>query len=181
MNRRDMRAWPAGAKSSDRWHERRAHRWNTLRFALVFVVVNLHTLRRASEIGYMAIFALVSSLAIYDFIQSRPRTRFDGLGYMATWLAVSVYGLAVSVAVIGPAGAFFGLSRFLFAVPVLFAFVAYTDSRKDFARHIEVMCGFVALAALTVPLQMAVGPIAWFAEASERGGRSATVPCSATS
>jgi type IV secretory pathway VirB2 component (pilin) len=86
------------------------------------------------------------------------------------WVAIAVFGLLTSLLLIAPSGAVQGFIRFLFAAPIFMALVLYTENHADLKKHLATFVGFFAIASLTLPLQMVIGPISWFAEISERGG-----------
>lgn len=145
-------------------------RSNTWGFAFVFVIVNLHVLRNVAAAPYLAVYALVSLWALNRAIVQINRRRDLSLGMPAIWVITAAIGFLSAVAISGMTAATYGLVRYLFAIPVFFAFVAYTESRHDLLSHIRTMCAFFALGALTVPLQYVTGPITFFAAASERAG-----------
>ena len=141
------------------------------RFAIVFVVVNLHTMRRVAEIPYLLIYSAISLLVLNDALRKRRCGKpAIAVTPITIWLSVALLGLLTSLVTISVTGAFTGLSRFLFALPVFFAFVAYTRDSSQLQRHISFMVSFFTLASLSIPLQIVTGPIPWFAEASQRAG-----------
>jgi hypothetical protein len=142
---------------------------NTTKFAVVFFVVNLHLLRNVATIPYLAAYAAVSGAVLVSFCLD-PRTRQMRLGLPLIWLVVALAGTAVSLLVIPWSAALYGASRFLFVTPIFLAFVQYTASRRELVSHVRCMTLFFVVAALTIPLQIATGPVSWFAEDSERGG-----------
>jgi len=144
---------------------------NGLKFAIVAVVVNLHTLRNLSFATYIAIYAVVSGVLVADFlIRMAKDERRLGWGPFVAWLAASLLGALISLGTISASGALTGLSRFLFAMPIFMALYLYTDDLEQLRGHVKTLVVFFALASLTLPMQIVTGPISWFAGATERGG-----------
>ncbi|MGW3546359.1 hypothetical protein ACWDHH_01090 [Janibacter hoylei] len=148
----------------------RASRANAWGFAIVFIVVNLHVLRNVALMPYLAVYAVVSLWVLNRAIARLARTPQVSLGLPTAWIAAAGIAFASTLAISGAGTALYGLSRYLFALPVLLAFIAYTDSPRDLLTHIRTMCVFFAVGALTVPLQYLTGPITFFADSSERAG-----------
>ncbi|MDP3950824.1 hypothetical protein [Microbacterium sp.] len=142
---------------------------NSLKFAIVFWVVNLHLLRNLATLPYLALYGLISAVVVLSFMFGVKRSRLS-LSLPTLWLLIAVVGALVSSFVIPVSAALYGLSRFLFAAPIFLALVQYTDSRNDLLLHIRSVTLYFAVAALTVPLQFVVGPISWFADDSSRAG-----------
>ncbi|TFC93277.1 MULTISPECIES: hypothetical protein [Cryobacterium] len=144
---------------------------NPVKFAMVFLVVNLHLLRNVSVSLYLALYLLVTAYVTIQYLSKR-KSRFvvaEGLAFHL-WVMAALFAFATSLVLISPIGAVEGLSRFLFAAPIYMAFVLYTDTFEDLRGHLITFAGFFAIASLSLPLQFLVGPISWFASASERGG-----------
>lgn len=146
----------------------RSGRSDALRFALVFVVVNLHLLRNLTPL-YFALYGLIFVFVLCDFVGGRAwrRCRTD---LIFAWIIVGVLGFMVSSVLSGLPAAAYGLSRLLFALPVFLAFASYTPDVQALKGHISTMITFFTVAVSTIPLQLVVGPIGWFVETSERGG-----------
>lgn len=165
---RAWRAWPVAGRSptvdSRLMNDR-------VRFAVVFVVVNLHTLRRFSEALYLVVYAAVAAMAVNDSLRGARKGRLtESTSGIIIWVGVAAVGLATSLVIISTGAAVTGMARFLFASPVFFAFLAYTPSAAVLRQHISFMVSFFAIASLSIPLQLVTGPIDWFADASTRGG-----------
>ena len=160
---------PASAPANKAVSEPKPDHRNEIHFIIVFSVINLHTFRRFSEVLYLAIYALTMLFVVNKFVAKKGRMTDGGLGIFA-WIMVGVVGFVVSLVTISPFGAFTGLSRFLFAAPLFFAFVAFTDNIRQLRNHISYMVAFIAAAALTLPLQERFGAVDWFGEASVRAG-----------
>ena len=144
---------------------------NQAKFAIVAVIVNLHTLRNLSFAGYIAIYALMLVILLFEFLLwAQKSDRRYGWGPLVTWVLFAACAFVVSIALISPGGAVTGLSRFLFALPILLALTLYTDSLKDVRDHMATLVVIFAVASATLPLQIVTGPIPWFATASERAG-----------
>lgn len=145
-------------------------RANTWGFALVFVVVNLHVLRNIASAPYLGVYALTSMWVLNRaLVRLRTHQAFT-LGLPLAWLAAAGIAFASTLAISGAAVAAYGLARYLFALPILLAFIAYTTQPGDLKRHVRTMCIFFAIGSLSIPLQYLTGPIRFFAAASERAG-----------
>lgn len=145
-------------------------RTDTARFLLVVVVVNLHLLRNVSTVGYLGVYGLVSAWAFWHFLQTDKVRSLQDRGWIAwTWMILGAVA-AVTTAILGSLdGAAYGLLRFLFVMPVLFAAVAFTDSYDQFRRNVTSCVAVFTVASLTLPLQFVTGPIGFFAPALVRG------------
>jgi len=144
---------------------------NWVKFAIVFCVVNLHVLRNISEIAYLAVYVPVAGHVALRYLSLRKRELLADRGNLfLVWVLVALSAFCVSLLVISPSGAVTGLTRFLFATPVFMAFVVYTDDAGDLLKHVRTIVVFFGIASLTLPLQLATGPISWFAEESTRAG-----------
>lgn len=144
---------------------------NVPKFAIVFVVVNLHTLSSLSLPLYLALYVPTVAFVILEYgfrYKDRPPPISDGL--FNVWVLVAAFGFVVSLALVSPGGAAVGLVRFLFSAPLYLALVLYTENEEELRRHIVTGVAFFAIASLSVPLQFFTGPISWFAGASERAG-----------
>jgi hypothetical protein len=142
---------------------------NTIRFAIVFVVINLHVLRNVALIPYIAVYLAVSVFVGVQFIRKiLSERRGDKWSPTLVLLSVAVLGAITSLAFISIAGTLLGLSRFLFAIPILFALYVYTDSVAQLRKNIVTIVTMFTIACLTLPLQLLTGPITWFDSSSER-------------
>ncbi|TFD29189.1 hypothetical protein E3T27_00190 [Cryobacterium lyxosi] len=138
---------------------------------MVFVIVNLHLLRNLSLPLYLLFYAPVALHVSNQFVVAFVnRSQNVKVGPVFVWLTLAGLGLLTSLAVISPSGAFSGLSRFLFSVPILLALYLYTDGLSDLKKHVHTYVVFFVIAAMTVPLQFFIGPVPWFADASTRAG-----------
>jgi O-antigen ligase len=142
---------------------------NTMKFACVFLVVNLHLLRNFAPVPYFLVYGAVSGAMIASFALG-GRRREIALALPAMWLLVGIGGTAASLVLIPWTAALYGATRFFFVAPVFLALVQFTDSRTQLLANVRTMTIFFAGAALTIPLQFLIGPISWFAAGSERGG-----------
>jgi hypothetical protein len=144
---------------------------NGVKFAVVFCVVNLHTLRGLSALGYLAVYIPV---AIYVFAQYVSRNKngilSDCGSLFRLWALLGFLAYFVSLQIISTSGAATGLIRFLFATPIFMALTLYTNDISDLLKHIRTMVTFFALASLTLPMQFVTGPVSWFPDASTRAG-----------
>jgi hypothetical protein len=153
----------------------RLARSNQAKFAIVFLVINLHTFRHLALIPYLALYLAVALFVTVQFVKKLLKVREserDAVKWipLGVFLAVALLGTITSFAFISPAGALYGAGRFVFALPLLFAFFLYTDSWSTLRGHLVTFVVFFALASLTIPLQLVTGPVSWFAAASERAG-----------
>lgn len=146
---------------------RRLELSNPVRFGGVFVVVNLHTLRNVDELTYLTVYALTALWTLNALVKRRPQ--FTS-GPALWWVALATLGAAVTASISGFGTALLGLTRFLFAIPVLLALVAFTENRDELVRHVRTMTLVFTVGALTLPLQFITGPISFFASDSERAG-----------
>lgn len=144
---------------------------NHLKFALVALTVNLHTLRNLSFVAYIAVYAVVFLLLTIEFFfRVAKGERGFGWGPFVSWIIASISGTVMSLATISPNGALTGLSRFLFAIPVFLALYLYTNNLEQLRGHIKTLVVFFGIASATLPMQLLTGPIPWFAGATERAG-----------
>ena len=144
---------------------------NRVRFALIFVVINLHVLINLSPVLYLTIYGLAVANLIVDYLSKRRDRRSQvATGLFNIWIVIAIFGFLTSLTLISPMGASLGLVRFLFTAPLFLALVLYTENITELRHHIQTFVGFFALASLTIPLQFFIGPISWFAESSQRNG-----------
>ena len=144
---------------------------NRLKFAIVFLIVNLHVFRNLSLVLYMMIYGPMVLVIAVNFLTRAYRgqlARFGSVFYL--WVGFAFSAFFVSLLLISPAGAVNGLARFLFAAPIFMALVLYTDGADDLRKHLTTFVVFFAAAGLSLPLQFVVGPMSWFAESSVRAG-----------
>lgn len=118
-------------------------------------------------VGYVGLYLVAVGVSVAGW-QNRSERR-PWSGEMALWFAVPALALLTSLAFISPLGAATGIIRFLFAAPVFFALRSYTRDMADLRFYIVLFVMWGLVASATVPMQMAVGPVTWFAEASLRG------------
>lgn len=149
--------------SGDSWR-------NAVGFAIVFVVVNLHTLRNWNQPIYLGIYGLVALWVGWLYLRAPKAPRLADRGaFFWIWVGVALLGTASSLATISATGAAYGTLRFLFALPVWCALVVFTDSLNDLRRHLVTVVTFFLVASWTLPLQFVIGPVSWFPAASIRG------------
>ncbi len=141
------------------------------RFFLVFVVVSLHTLRHLLGPIYLAAYGVVFIVALVDAVTTGGLRRALGRGsIIVPWIGLALLGTATTMAISGVGASIDGTTRYLYCLPVFFAFAAYTDGPEDLKLYIKGFVVFFGLASLTLPLQLVTGPISWFASAASRGG-----------
>src|ERR1035437_2597789 len=144
---------------------------NGAKFAIVFCVVNLHTLRNLSTMGYLAAYVPVAAYVIARYLTREKHDLLADRGNLfELWVLVGFCAYAVSLFIISPSGATTGLIRFLFATPIFMAFTLYTSNIDDLLKHIRTMVFFFAFASLTLPMQFFTGPVSWFNDSSSRAG-----------
>lgn len=142
-------------------------KYTQIAFGFALLVIGLHLLRNLSIILYGALYLAVLVLL---FVAIRRRRTLEIKQWQAGWwLGVALYGALVTTVVSGPMVAVYGLGRFLFAVPIFIALSYFTFSADELRNHIKLMCVFAAACAASIPLQIAIGPISWFANQSARG------------
>lgn len=144
---------------------------NAFKFALVFSIVNLHTLRNIIEIPYLIIYAFVVLMTIYDF-QKFGKMRVNNNRYLISiiWFFIIVFGFLVSINFISFSGSLNGFIRYSFAFPIFIALINYTDTKKQLTQNIGFAVAYFSIASLTLPLQFITGAIQWFPDSSERAG-----------
>lgn len=143
---------------------------NRVKFAIVFLLVNLHQLRNVSTIGYLAVYIPVFAYLLVRFaVAVRRDVRPWDRRPLLVLVGVVVTGTVMSLVFISWEGVTVGLGRLLFAVPILLALYLYTESLSELRHHLVTFAVFFCVAALTIPLQLLTGPISWFTKASERG------------
>ena len=152
-----------------------SQRQRSVRFVVVLLTCNLHVVRNIPGLApiYLGMWALVGCVALADFARAQAGSRSLGRFHVAVlvaWTLAGLIGLASSLTLITSAGSFYGLARFWFGLPVFLALCAYVEDREDLVRYTRWCVVFFTLAVLTIPLQVVVGPIEWFHDASERGG-----------
>lgn len=135
---------------------------------LCFIIYLFHILRNLTP-AYLALLGL--SLAVFFVLLIRNLDRgiqkFDiaFFYFIFAWIFSSLTTLLVGSEYGNPA---IGLFRLWAAFPLaLICLVLSTDSARRPARALAI---FFLLAAASFPIQYFFGPIAWFAEASERAG-----------
>ena len=134
-----------------------------------FIIVNLHLFRNVVP-GY-GLFALLVSvagvtlIALHNAAEGKPAAFVIALAGYVFSLAPSVI---FTIEMHGVPATMHALSRYLFAFPLVFlaAFAIRKPSQVD--RLLVAYVVIVAIALLTIPLQMAIGPISWFANPGER-------------
>lgn len=143
---------------------------NPWRFAVVAAVLGAHTLRNFSPL-YLLLYAIVALWTLICFLRVDWRERLSDRGAMVvTWLVIAATGAVMTAFLQSPGAAADGLSRFLFAIPILFALVAWTNSRDQLVTHACTLVAVFTLQALTLPLQFVTGPLPFLAAAEQRGG-----------
>lgn len=144
---------------------------NRVMFAIVFLIVNMHLLRNLSLLLYVALYVPMLFYITVEFVTRAYRRQLPGFGHLfIVWITFAVIGFLVSLMLISPLGAVMGLARFLFGAPIFMALVLYTRNADEFRGHLSTLVYFFAISSLSLPLQFLVGPISWFAEASQRAG-----------
>lgn len=133
---------------------------------------NLHVLRDVGPVGgvYLLLWALALAVVVIDALDATRRRPFKLMSTFGVWIWIGITGWIASLATMSLYGAFFGLARFWFSMPILLAIVAYCHSRDDLKRFTGYAVIFFALATLTIPMQLVTGPVSWFHEESTRGG-----------
>jgi hypothetical protein len=138
-------------------------------FAAVALVVNLHSLRNLVFIPYVAVYSITAAMVAFLFLK---RAVLWGRAVLPVvlWIGVALYGTVVTIVISGPTAAGHGLVRFLFAIPVFMALALWTKTSRDLRMHIISLTTIFAIGSLTLPLQLLIGEVGWFGDASERGG-----------
>ncbi|MDN4163300.1 hypothetical protein [Nocardioides abyssi] len=139
-------------------------------FRVAFLAVNLHMLRNALPIVYLPLYGLVFFLVLVDTARDDTPVARRALVVFGGWVAVCALGAIVTFFNVGLTPAVTGFSRLIFALPVLLAFAAYCPSPETAVRAVKFMVGFFVIAAATMPMQLILGPVSWFAAEGERAG-----------
>lgn len=144
---------------------------NQVKFAFVFLAVNLHLVRNVSVWLFLAFYVPIVLVVLVEFIvRVRQGGMFGSTKFFLPWICFGILAFFVSLFLISPVGAFTGVTRFLFAAPIFIALVLYTEDVADLRLHISTFVYFFMVASLSLPLQFITGPVSWFAEASQRAG-----------
>jgi multisubunit Na+/H+ antiporter MnhF subunit len=139
-------------------------------FALLFITVNLHILRNLWPL-FVAVPAVLYVLLAIAGLMRGTRVRPSLLFVLAaSFVGYSLLIIPYSLLWATPREVAYGAARLLFALPLVLFSAAFLKSAVDLARIFRIYCVLVALGGASILLQIATGPISWFAEPSLRGG-----------
>ncbi|MDO8778862.1 MAG: hypothetical protein Q7K57_61115 [Burkholderiaceae bacterium] len=133
---------------------------------IVLIGYWFHLLRNISPLYFLVLAALLF-LFFISILRNLDSIEFDPFFWIlfVFWIYASIVGF-LQESVYGDSG--IGLVRFWAGLPL--AGVAMIVASGSISIKMRWLVFFYAVAALTFPLQYAIGPIEWFAEASERAG-----------
>lgn len=133
---------------------------------IVFLLYLLHITRNLSSVYYLLLsFSLCAFVISLASASNRLRLNWILLLTPLIWLYASVVTVFASGAFGSP---YIGLVRLWSSFPLIL--VGYILATHSVATPMRVLCLFFSIAALSFPAQLLIGPISWFAEASERAG-----------
>jgi hypothetical protein len=147
--------------------------WDALKIIFVCAAVALNSLAKLSPVIYAPLLGAALLILAIDLFRRPLRLEADGVAGGVLLLAYFFFALqafAMSILTISPMGAMVGLGRFLFAVPILLAFLLYV---RDFQTLVAAVVGiaiFMAIGNLSVPWQMMFGEMKWLGSDYMRGG-----------
>jgi hypothetical protein len=142
-----------------------------IKFSFVASVISLHILRNLSPVLYLLLYSVAMIIIFTDVFRKRSFVSSSyGSAMYFSYIFFSIVTFFISILLISTGGALVGLSRFLFASPIFFAFLLYSNTISKFEYSLRFLGILYALFCLTVPLQLVTGPISWFADSSERAG-----------
>lgn len=133
---------------------------------LVILVYCFQTTRHITNL-YVVILALSVCIFIAALLGTRKTTAVEPVDCL--WLSLLFYAsftTLLNADLYGPPG--IGLGRLWVSAPLIIVASYLAKWRIDVP--LKIVTVFFVMAALSFPLQYAIGPISWFAEASERAG-----------
>ena len=133
---------------------------------IVLIGYWFHLLRNLSPLYFLVLAGLLF-LFFISIIRNLDWIKFDPFFWilLVFWIYASIVGFLQEPAY-GDSG--IGLVRFWAGLPLAGAAMILASGPVNIKMRWFVF--FYAIAALTFPLQYAIGPVEWFAEASERAG-----------
>jgi hypothetical protein len=145
-------------------------RKTTVLALLCFTLYLFHIVRNLTPF-YLIALALSLAAFVFAFGAQRNHNKaiFDVsiIFFAFAWVFASFVTFSTNINYVEPT---VGLIRFWASFPLaLICLVLASNTTK---RPLQILTIFFVLAALSLPLQYVVGPITWFAEASERAGGS---------
>lgn len=147
--------------------------WSALKVTFVFAALSLNALVKLSPVLYALLIAPAIGLIFLDLFRIRfPFSKESIFGGILFLLYVFFVFVAVvnSANTISVAGTIIGASRFLFALPLLVAFLLYVRNFDALRTSLVGMAIVLAIGNLSVPWQMAFGEITWLEASYTRGG-----------
>jgi hypothetical protein len=132
-----------------------------------FMLSNLHLLRNLSPV-FAALTLLTLAAATMVIFWRGLSVRSGAVVPLVILLACMVFAVWNSYAVMPEESYADKIPRFFLTVP--FIFIGAMLSREQLRTFLIGSAVFGALGGLSLVVQIAIGPISWFAEASERGG-----------
>jgi len=150
--------------------------------ALVIIILYwLHLLRNVSILYFITLGFFICAVFVVQLQQSiiKSKVNIQLLIVIVLWVYASI--IAVAQQSLINESPLIGLFRLWSVFPLIYVSAILASEPIDKRMRFFVL--FYLIAALTLPLQFAIGPIDWFADASERAGaeRFATLTGSLTS
>lgn len=147
--------------------------WDAAKIVLVFAAVSLNGLTKLSPVLYAPLLGLALLVLLVDLFRRPFRFATDslaGAGLLLAYLGFTYVSLVHSTGNLSATGAIIGLGRFLFAIPVLLAFLLYVRDARTLRHALIGIAIVVAVGNLSIPWQMAFGEIEWLGSDYKRGG-----------
>lgn len=147
--------------------------WDALKIIFVCAAVALNSLTKLSPVIYAPLLGAALLIMVVDLFRRPLRLEADGVAggvLLLAYLFFALQAFAMSLLTISPVGAMVGLGRFLFAVPILLAFLIYVRDFQTLAAAVIGIAIFMAIGNLSVPWQMMFGEMKWLGSDYKRGG-----------
>lgn len=147
--------------------------WDAMKIVFVCAAVALNSLSKLSPVVYAPLLGAAFLIMGMDLLRRSFRLERDsinGIVLLLLYLAFTAASFLLSVGTISSLGALIGLGRYLFAIPILFAFLLYVRDFRTLKLAVVGISIFVALGNLSVPWQMAFGEVSWLDSDYKRGG-----------
>lgn len=157
-------------------HSRRDARtmdWDAAKIIFVCAVVALNNLIKLSPVIYAPLLGTAFLIMALDLFRRPLRIGSDSIAgglLLVGYLFFAMQAFVVSLTNISPTGAMVGLGRFLFALPIFFAFMLYVRNFQTLMSAVIGVAVVMAAGNLSIPWQMVFGEIRWLGSEYKRGG-----------
>lgn len=151
----------------------RGFNWDAAKIVFIFAAVALNAISKLSSALYLALLAPAIAIILLDLFRRPMRLERENLAGLALFLGYMTFvfvALINSAGNISMVGAVMGMGRFLFAIPLLLAFLLYVRDFPTLRLALVGMAIVVAVGNLSVPWQMAFGELEWLGSDYKRGG-----------